>query len=100
MASFVIKHFPDELLQERVNGYYAAFAAQDIERLMSFIGDDFVMDDYRESTHAFLCWLDVLIHSPTYRFDRDPELAKSSILVPPRSPLDSLFKCSRLRLNL
>ena len=55
MSSFVIKHYPDEQLQQRINGYYAAFAAQDVERLMEFIGDEFHMDDYGESTHTSLC---------------------------------------------
>ncbi|KAI9750017.1 MAG: hypothetical protein M1815_002065 [Lichina confinis] len=49
MSSFVIKHYPDEQLQQRINGYYAAFAAQDVERLMEFIGDEFHMDDYEKS---------------------------------------------------
>lgn len=52
MASFNIKDHPDRDLQERVNEYFAAFADQDVPRLMRCLTEDFVMDDYRKYFHC------------------------------------------------
>ena len=68
MSSFNITNNKDHKLQERCNEYFAAFCAQDVDRLMKCLTDDFVMDDFRKHGHTFLFTPSLSAHGDILRF--------------------------------